>query len=304
MDNQSIEFFNPTTFPRMSLQEKLLYSWHLYSPILFQKQVYLPLCLLYLLLVRSLRFNRANRISKQFPTRASFASMTIHQASAIQTTLSEIEFPFIFEKALQFALFRTYGVPSISSLLVATRELSSSATACKRYSDTSLLVVEYMSHRWGEQRWTNSVARTNFIHEPFRKAGKILDDDMTYTLCLFANEPVSWIKRWEWRELSDVEKCAIGVFWKAMGDAMGIEYRGLPGHDSGKGWKDGLQWLEEITTWSEAYEKKNMVPHEANHAVAEETTAILLWSVPVWAKGLGKQAVAVLMDERLRLSML
>ena len=289
----------------MALYEKLPDYWHIYSPVLSQKQVYLPLCLLsYLVLVRALRYNRTSQFSQQFPTRASLASMTIHQASAIQSQLGDIEFPFLFEKALQFALFRTYGIPSISSLLHSTRELSSSATSCKRYTDTVLLVAEFMGHKWGEQRWMDSVARMNMIHEPFRKAGKILDDDMIYTLCLFANEPVRWIKDWEWRELSDVEKCAIGVFWKAIGDAMRIEYRGLPGYESGKGWRDGLQWLEEMATWAEAYEKKKMLPNKINHEVAEQTAAILLWFVPVWAKALGTQAVTVLMDERLRLSML
>ena len=270
-----------------------------------QPRVLLPLILIsYPLLVRFLRYRRANAISRPFPTRASLAFMTPEQATQIQRSLSELEFPFLFEKAVQFALFRTYGIPSISSLLYATRQLGSPENACKRYSDTGLLIAEWMSNHWGNKRWEDSIARTNSLHEPYIKAGKISNADMLYTLSLFATEPVRWIKDWEWRELTDVEMCALGVFWKRIGEAMGIEFKGLPGYNNGKGWRDGLEWLDEITTWSQEYEKEYMIPRECNFQIAEQTTAILLWTLPTWAEPFGKQCVSVLMDDRLRKAML
>ena len=84
---------------------------------------------------------------------------------------------------------------------------------------------------------------------------------------------------------------------------MGIKYNGMPGKDSGQGWRDGLHWFEEIDAWSNEYEKRYMVPDQGNHDTAECTTKILLWLVPQFAKTVGKQAVCVLMDDRLRKAM-
>jgi hypothetical protein len=44
----------------------------------------------------------------------SYAEMTLADAHAILVELSELEFPAMFEKGLQFALFRTYGIPTVS----------------------------------------------------------------------------------------------------------------------------------------------------------------------------------------------
>ena len=85
---------------------------------------------------------------------------------------------------------------------------------------------------------------------------------------------------------------------------MGIEYKGLPGYERGTGWKDGLEWMEELMVWGARYEEKYMVPSKVNWIVAEQTTRILLWPVPSWGKELGKQAVCVMMDDRLRKAMM
>ena len=223
----------------------------------------------------------------------------------IQQSLSELEFPFTFEKALQFALFRTYGIPSISKLLVQTGELSEAATATKRYADTTVLIAEFMGYIPSSERSIEAIGRMNYIHSQYQKSGKILDDDMLYTLSLFAGEPVRWINKYEWRQLEDFEKCAIGTFWKAMGDAMGISYEKLKsGGESGEGWKDGLQWLEEVGEWAEGYEKTKMVPDINNKTTADQTVEILLWSVPEMLKQFGTKVVSALMDERLRTAMM
>ena len=70
--------------------------------------------------------------------------------------------------------------------------------------------------------------------------GKIKDEDMLYTLSLFALEPIRWSRRFEWRVMSDLEVCAQGTLMKALGDAMDISYDPLPGCD--EGWRDGIHW--------------------------------------------------------------
>ena len=231
--------------------------------------------------------------------------MTNEDAFYIQRYLSELEFPFTIEKALQFALFRTYGIPSISKLLVETRQFSEPATATKRYTDTGVLISEFATCHPHDDRSVDAIARMNFIHSVYQKAGKILDDDMLYTLSLFTVEPIRWTARFEWRELEDFEKCALAVFWKSIGDAMGISYDKLKsGGENGPGWTDGLQWLDEMAAWSLEYEKRFMVPANTNRQTAEETVAILLWGVPNALKPYGRKVVSALMDDRLRAAMM
>ena len=265
---------------------------------------YFLLLVLYPVITALLRYDRLHRTSKtfQYPTRRSFASMTDDDAFCIQQIVAELEFPFTFEKALQFALFRTYGIPSISKLLARTTQLSCASTAPKRYVDTEVLIKEFMGHTPTSTRTLEAISRMNYVHGVYQKSGLILNDDLLYTLCLFAAEPMRWINRYEWRTLENFEKCALGTFWKSIGDAMGIGYEGLKSGQTG--WTDGLQWLEEIIEWAEEYEKRCMLPDINNKTTAEETTGLLLWYVPSAMKGIGKSLVSALMDDRLRTAMM
>lgn len=83
---------------------------------------------------------------------------------------------------------------------------------------------------------------------------------------------------------------------------MQIDYSPLP---SGKtGFRDGLQFYDELETWKDTYEAEKMVPHVKNHQTANETTKLLLLSLPGWAKGVGFNAVKTVMDPRLRKAMM
>lgn len=228
--------------------------------------------------------------------------MTDDDATQIQLLMSQLEFPFTFEKGLQFALFKTYGIPTISALLMETGEISGPSTASKRYVDTEVLIAEILAHPPSAKRSQTAIARTNYIHSHYIRAGKISNDDMLYTLSLFALEPVRWINRYEWRHVLPFELCAMGAFWKSLGDSMDISYESLG--DGKAAWKDGLEWLEDIRQWSEAYEEMCMVPAETNHATALQTIEILLWPVPSLLKPMGCQLVSALLEPRLRLAMM
>lgn len=152
-----------------------------------------------------------------------------------------------------------------------------------------------------------SFARTRYLHAGYRASGKILDADMLYTLALFALQPIRFIERFEWRSLSELERCAIGTFWKSAGDALGVGYEALlSGAKSGdgSGFRDGLQWLEEVEKWSLEYEKRFMVPDVKNRETADQTTAILVYMLPKWLCPVGVQFVSFMMDDRLRRAML
>jgi len=103
-------------------------------PYLLSTYQSLPLAVLaYLVLCRLLRYAWMNRKHAQYAykNRASFAKMTMTDAQDIQWYLYQLEFPFTTQKALEFALFRTYGMPAVSKLLVQTKQLSDKKNAPK-----------------------------------------------------------------------------------------------------------------------------------------------------------------------------
>lgn len=75
------------------------HPWPLYA---------LPAALAYPLLVASLRYRRIRASQSKYSNlaRESYASMTDNEAFEMINQMAELEFPTIFEKALQFALFR------------------------------------------------------------------------------------------------------------------------------------------------------------------------------------------------------
>ena len=141
----------------------------------------------------------------------------------------------------------------------------------------------------------------NYLHGRYRKSGKISDSDMLYTLSLFVLEPIRWTRRFEWRELAEVERCAMGTYWRFMGDVMDIPFTALQSHNSG--WTDGLHFLDELEAWSLAYEAEHMLPAETNKAVAKGTIDIALYLLPKRLHAAGLDFVSSLLEPRLRKAM-
>lgn len=223
--------------------------------------------------------------------------MTLKDAYEIQLPLAQLEFPTSFSISVFFALFKTYGIPSISKLLVSTGQLSSPTTASKRAADTGVIITEVVLNEPESDRAIDGIALMNYLHGRYRKAGKISNDDMLYTLSLFMLEPIRWTSRFEWRHLTDLERCAMGVYWKDLGEAMEISYDRLP--SSASGWHDGLHWLEEVEAWSLAYEKENMVPAVSNEELAKATFDIALFNFPKFLKPIGYQIASSPLEPRL-----
>jgi hypothetical protein len=51
--------------------------------------------------------------------------------------------------------------------------------------------------------------KTEYRDSMYQKKGLITNDDLLYTLSLFALEPVRWIERYEWRKMTPMEICAM-----------------------------------------------------------------------------------------------
>ncbi|CZT05072.1 uncharacterized protein RAG0_11314 [Rhynchosporium agropyri] len=259
--------------------------------------------LFYILLCSTLRFNRRDAMLKKynFIDRKSLARMTNVEAQAIISQLAELEFPKTFYTSIQFALFKTYGIPTISSLLYSTKEFSTPENASKRYADTGVLIQEFSGHHPKSERVLKALARMNYIHSRYQKAGKISNADLLYTLSVFITEPVGWIDKYEWRCMNDLEICAIATFWKSIGDAMGIQYTG---HLARSEWTDGLDFYQDIKTWAGNYEAEYMLPAKSNKATADELVPLILFYVPTSLRNAGTNMVGVLMSDRLRASMM
>lgn len=250
-------------------------------------------------LCKVLRFRRQHQLERNYGLgQRPLSTMTTQEAYDIQHTLSDAEFPTLFEKSLQIALFRTYGIPTIAKLLNATHQLSKTENVAKRYADTAIILTEIYSNDPSHPRTLEAFARLNYLHGHYIKAGRISNDDMLYTLSVFVNHPVEWINRYEWRQLTLLEVCAIATFHKTMGESMHISFDPLP--SSKTGWRDGLHFYEEIDTWAKAYETKHMLPSKHCHDTAIKTKELFLTTVPSFARGLVSHLLSAAMDDRLR----
>ena len=190
----------------------------------------------------------------------------------------------------------------MSSLLVSTGQLANPETASKRTADTGVLLLEFALNKPDSERTIRAIARMDYLHSRYQKSGKILDSDMLYTLSLFALEPARWVGQHEWRCLTDLELCACGTYWKAMGDAMSISYAELPSF--GTGWTDGLHWLQDIREWSTNYEEAHMLAAATNKDLANAHLDLLFINLSAGLATIVKSVVAVLLGERLRQAMM
>lgn len=264
--------------------------------------VLLPGIPLYLLLVRSLRYQREKAMRKKFgfPDRASLARMRNDEAQQILKYLITLEFPWFWQLSLQFALFKTYGFESMSKLIVATKNLADPQNSSKRYEDTVVLIGEFLVNPPTSKRALQAISRMNFLHNVYASKGLISNSDFLYVLSVFITEPIRFMALYEWRPLNEMEVCALGVFWRSMGDAMGMDF-GAPGGLSRAGqWKDGIDFVDDISTWAKAYEIEHMKPARSNRGPAGELVPMLIYYVPRPLKGFATEVVYTLMGERVR----
>src|SRR5437879_3652380 len=75
---------------------------------------------------------------------------------------SFFEFPWDMTRSLEFALFRTYAIPSTSALLQHSGELEFRTQ--KRYDDTVLILAEILEHGYESERGRAALRRMNQQH--------------------------------------------------------------------------------------------------------------------------------------------
>lgn len=189
------------------------------------------------------------------------------------------DFAFDTTRALEFALYRTYCVPSISGLLDRTGEFRQRPQ--KRYDDTDLIVSTLMEWGYDSARGREALRRMNQLHGRFA----IANDDFLYVLSTFIFEPIRWNARFGWRPLCDQEREAYYRFWCEVGRRMNI--REIPASYGA------------FERFNVEYERTHFRFSEANRRIAEATRDLFLSWFPAPLRPLARPAIYALMDDPL-----
>lgn len=201
-------------------------------------------------------------------------------AQRIMYLLSAYEHPWLMRKSLEFALFRTYAVPSISRLLKATRQFQQHGQ--KRYDDTSLLISTLTEQGYDSEYGQRAIARMNYWHANYH----IKNDDFLYVLSVFVYEPIRWINRFGWRPMTEQEQQASYFFWREVGTRMHIT--DIPSSHTA------------FEQFNITYEREHFVYASANNTIGEATIQIFLHWYPTWLRPVVRQGIYALLDEPLR----
>jgi hypothetical protein len=189
------------------------------------------------------------------------------------------EFPFDTTRALEFALFRTFAVPTISALLDRTGEFQHRAQ--KRYDDTDLIVSELMEWGYDSDRGRRALRRMNQLHGRFA----IANDDFLYVLSTFVFELVRWNERFGWRPLCEQERLGYFHFWRQVGRRMNL--------------KDLPADYDAFERFNREYERRHYRFTEANRRVGAATRELFLGWFPRPLAPLVRSAIHAMLDEAL-----
>ncbi|MFK4067006.1 oxygenase MpaB family protein [Streptomyces sp. NPDC029674] len=216
------------------------------------------------------RFERLEQIRRLDPERD---FLEIYRLTAT------FEFPWDYTRALELALYRTYAVPSIGRLLAQTAELTDRTQ--KRYDDTALLLDAVVEHGFADDEGRTAIRRINQMHRSY----DISNDDMRYVLCTFVVVPKRWIDTYGWRRLSRHEMDAAAVYYRTLGQHMGI--KDIPGS------------YEEFENFLDAYEEANFGWDPGAREVSDATLDLMASWYPRPVAPLLRNATLALLDEPL-----
>ncbi|KAJ3545435.1 hypothetical protein NM688_g5625 [Phlebia brevispora] len=254
----------------------------------------------YFLLVRILRYRHLSHLQHVYGS----VSMTPWIAQRILHVTLFYEFPSTMLLGTIVALFKIYGIPTVSSLLLRTGELKTRDSITRRLADTGTLIATWITNPLVgpgsgleppddcstpvDPRGALAIARVNWLHRKY----PILNDDYKYNLALFVLEPLRLTSEFGWRPLTQLERQAIFVFWMEIGRRMGIQ--------------DLWTSFEEMEEWAESYAQEKMVPSQASADLANIAIGHFTYRIPnvLGLRNLMKDIVACFLDERTRRAMM
>lgn len=187
------------------------------------------------------------------------------------------------------------------SKLFAVTGQNTKRNAGRRAVDTEILLREAQNNTRGSERYAQAVARMNYLHARYRRAGKITDDDLLHTLGDGLAEILTVVERDEWRALTDVEKCAVGLFHRNLGEDMGISFEALPSCQAG--WRDGMHFAVELRDWTVAYEEEVAKPTKTNDQYVRVYVDSAVASLPRFVGATLRKVLGADLDDVMRTSL-
>ncbi|KAI1052329.1 hypothetical protein LB507_007765 [Fusarium sp. FIESC RH6] len=270
-----------------------------FAPTSISGPVLLGIFVGYVALCSLVRFSRVNslRFKFGFHDRASLGQMTNQNAFEIVKVMANLEFPLFYDLGTRLALFETYAVQNVGHVLYGGSDLANRMKAPKRYADTEVVYLCFANFAPSSSVLHKAVARTNFLHAPYIKAGKIKQEDLLYVLYASFAEPVRFLTQYEWRAPTEMEVAAISTLWKYVADLMDIDYKTILQKSE---WTDGIEFFEDVSQFGEDYEDKYLRPTKEVQKLGDVLMELLLDSYPRFAAPIGYPAACVLMGPRLR----
>jgi hypothetical protein len=186
------------------------------------------------------------------------------------------DFPWDYNRALEFALFRTYCVPGISAVLASSGEFEKRPQ--KRYDDTALLMAELAAHGYDSPRGREALKVVNRAHGRH----PITNTDMLYVLSTFIYDPIAWLSRWGWRPLHPHEKLAAFHYYREVGKRMGI--RSIPPS------------YEDFEAFKISYERDHFLYSDTNRRIGDYTVGLFASWFPRFLRPAVKLGVRSLLD--------
>jgi hypothetical protein len=201
----------------------------------------------------------------------------VQDCQQIVRLLAQYEFPHDIQHALELALFYTYGSQSVSKLLNKTGEFRRSGQ--KRYDDTRILIGLLLESGWDGDFGQKALARINQTHGHYF----IHHDDFLFVLWTFIEFPIRWSQHYSHRVMTTHEQLAWFNFWVGIGQRMNMV--NIPSTKA------------DLDTWVTGYQWSQMWPSADNHAVANQTAAIMEAWLPSTLQPLVKLTIRGLMDD-------
>ena len=201
----------------------------------------------------------------------------VADAAEIHRITAAYEFPWDYQRSLEFALYRTYCVPSVSRILEAAGQFRDATQ--KRYDDTALLMSELVEHGYDSPRGKESLRVINRQHARY----DITNDDMLYVLSTFIYEPLEWIDAFGWRRLHPNERLATFHFYRGVGERMNIA--------------DIPEDMGEFRRWRDDYEARTFTYDPDNGKIGTYTLELMCSWYPKPFRPAVRKAVLSLVDD-------
>lgn len=191
--------------------------------------------------------------------------------------MGQYDMAWDMQRALELALFYTYGSDSVSTLLNRTGEFREHGQ--KRYDDTRLLIGHFLEAGWDSEVGAQALDRINRTHAHYR----IPNDDYLFVLWTFIEFPLRWSRVYARRPMTAHEREAGFLFWTEIGRRMGL--RDIPPTRAA------------FDAFIEGYKQRHFKPCAASAQVAQDTLRVGQAWLPAPLRGLVPWVVYSLFDD-------